>query len=73
VLALKNVAQFFLIAFSAPEPVAGSLPAAGAEDCEAGGAVGLAEVVFPEPPLLHAVNAIPAAASKLSATRDDRR
>src|SRR5262249_17985675 len=75
VLALKNVAQFFLIAVTAPEPLAGSPPAAGAEDCGVGDPLEVAGVVLPEPPPLlpQAVNAIPVAASKLNATRDDTR
>src|SRR5215468_1679330 len=75
VLALKNVAQFFLIAVTAPEPLAGSPPAAGAEDCGVGDPLEVAGVVLPEPPPLlpQAVNAIPVAASKLNATRDDSR
>src|SRR5258708_2085524 len=75
VLALKNVAQFFLIAATAAEPVAGSPLAAGVEDCEVGEVLGGAEVVLPELPPLppHAVNAIPVAASKLTARRGDPR
>src|SRR5258708_11565477 len=75
VLALKNVAQFFLIAATAAEPVAGSPLAAGVEDCEVGEVLGGAEVVLPELPPLppHAVNAIPVAASILTARREDPR
>src|SRR5258708_6121415 len=75
VLALKNVAQFFLIAATAAGPVAGAPRAAGVEDCGVGEVLGGAEVVLPELPPLppHAVNAIPVTASKLTARRGDPR
>jgi hypothetical protein len=74
-LASKNVAQFFLIAATAPEPLVGSPPAAGAEDWEADDPPVVAGVVLPElPPLLeHAVSASPVAASTLTTRRDDSR
>ncbi len=74
VLALKKVTQFFLITATAALPPVGSAPPAGAEDCDVDDALWVAVVVLPEPPLLpHAVSAIPVAASKLAATRDDSR
>jgi len=64
-----------LIARTAAEPLEGSTPAAGAEDCDVDDALWVAGVVLPEPPLLllHVVSVKPVTASKLTATRDDSR
>ena len=72
---MKNVAQFFVIAATAAEPVVGSVPEAGVEDWDVGEEVWVAGVVFPEPlpPLPQAARAIPVAASRAAGARSDSR